>query len=179
MPLLGFKKFLVPMILQGNPWWKLGTIRALRKNPFKKWDVLYMYTGLRTKNCEYLGVSLCTSEYTFTMHLDRSYPCISTYVGNERAYWEKREIEELAITDGFTSAAEMWEWFRKTHGEKQEIFQRIEWKIPPLKIRRCLSTEQMKIVLNVLNNRTPPPFGLDAFQERMKHLLHSKEGGWQ
>lgn len=174
MPLLGFKQFLVPMILRGDPWWKLGTIRALRKEPIKKWDVLYMYTGLRTKNCEYLGVSLCTNAYTFTMHLERFYPYISS-----EEFWENREIEELAIVDGFASAAEMWEWFRQNHRRESGIFQRIEWKIPPLKIKRYLSTEQMKIVLNVLNNRTPPPFGLDNFQERMKHLLHSKEGGRQ
>ena len=167
MALLGFKKFLVPMITKGEPWWKLGTIRALRKNPFETREVLHMYTGLRTKNCEYLGVTLCSHVYSFTMHLSISDPTISNWqippvgfnttkftwkqekhpiLNSKRTFWDIRGIEELAITDGFTSAQEMWSWFRDAHGKEDQIFQRIEWKWPPQKLRD-LTKKEIKIIL--------------------------------
>jgi hypothetical protein len=40
---------------------KLQTIRALRKVPIKSGDILYHYTGMRTKACRRLGVSTCRS----------------------------------------------------------------------------------------------------------------------
>lgn len=152
MTLLGFKRFLVPMILWGDPWWKFATIRALRKIPIKIGDVLHFYTGLRTINCEFLGVTLCSCEYKFRMHLSQEKPKISHWaIRNLPPYWgdycrskpnpynwPRRMLAELAITDGFNSINEMWNWFRKTHGEYDQVFQRIEWKFPPKKVVNSL-----------------------------------------
>ncbi|KYK38408.1 MAG: hypothetical protein AYK18_17215 [Theionarchaea archaeon DG-70] len=206
MPLLGFKKFLVPMVLYGDPWWKLGTIRALRKTPFEIWDLLFMHIGLRTSECEYLGVSLCTNEYSFTMHLDMVEPTISNWIrkdrftmhledaitpntsimhwkqeknpesGSKRVFWEKREKEELAIIDGFCNAEQMWKWFGETHGEESEIFQRIEWKIPPIKLKRTLNAEETKTILYMLSGKMKPVLGVENFMESMKHLLQQRGG---
>lgn len=198
MPLLGFKKFLVPMILYGDPWWKLGTIRALRKIPFKLWDLLFMHSGLRSLECEYLGVSLCTNVYSFTMHLDVSKPTISNWIpkeahttfdtlimnwkqeknpkpGSKEIFWEMREIEQLAIIDGFNNVEHMWEWFRDTHG-KSGIFQRIEWKIPPIKLKRTLNTEETTTILYILNGKMKPLCSIENFMESMKHLLQQRGG---
>lgn len=170
MALLGFKRFLVPMITRGDPWWKLGTNRLLRKKPPQRGEVLFMYTGLRTKQCEYLGVTLCSCEYKFWMHLSQEKPRISSYGrghlppywndynrSNPNPYnWPRRMLAELAITDGFPfgrgidPTRKMWKWFQKTHGKTDQVFQRIEWKYPPIKLNRKLSTAKTRELLENL-----------------------------
>lgn len=49
MPSLNFQKQFVPLIESGE---KRQTIRLKRKNPIKVGDNLYLFTGLRTKNCK-------------------------------------------------------------------------------------------------------------------------------
>lgn len=56
MPALNFQKQFADKIKNGE---KLQTIRALRKRPFVIGDVLYLYTGMRTKNCVKLGKTYC------------------------------------------------------------------------------------------------------------------------
>ena len=192
MSLLGFKRFLVPMITRGEPWWKLGTNRALRKNPIQKGDILHFYTGLRTKSCEYLGVTLCSCQYKFMMHLSQKKPRISHY-GHQNLppywndycrskpnpyRWPRRMLAELAITDGFNSTEEMWEWFRKAHGERDQFFQRIEWKIPPIPLNRELSTAQQKILLLQLNGLMRP-LDVDLFMKHLRHEIKTKSPSFE
>ena len=56
MPLLGFKREFAEAVRSGA---KRQTIRARRKRPFRIGDVLYLYTGLRTKKCRKLGEAEC------------------------------------------------------------------------------------------------------------------------
>lgn len=59
MPALNFKKQFAPMVINGS---KTHTIRAYRKdgrNP-KEGDMLYLYTGMRTKGCKKLKEVVCT-----------------------------------------------------------------------------------------------------------------------
>src|ERR1051326_4822817 len=66
MPALNFKKQFVPAIRAGisksknfklQP--KRQTIRAIRKRPIVKGDTLYLYTGMRTRNCALIGEAVC------------------------------------------------------------------------------------------------------------------------
>ena len=56
MPALNFQKQFVPLIESGE---KRQTIRSQRKQPIKVGDLLYLYTGQRTKNCRKLAESIC------------------------------------------------------------------------------------------------------------------------
>lgn len=49
MPAYNFQKRFVPMILSGR---KFHTVRRRRKNPTKEGDWLYLYSGMRTKQCK-------------------------------------------------------------------------------------------------------------------------------
>jgi len=53
--LLGFKKRFAPNIINGS---KIHTLRNARKVEPKIGELLYMYTGLRTRNCELIRKDL-------------------------------------------------------------------------------------------------------------------------
>jgi hypothetical protein len=54
--LYNFKKRFAPFVLDGT---KRHTIRAKRKHPTKVGDAVHLYTGLRTKQAQLLGRSVC------------------------------------------------------------------------------------------------------------------------
>ena len=56
MPLLGFKEQFAEKILDGT---KKHTMRNPRKIPIQAGDTLYMYTGLRTKDCKHICNKTC------------------------------------------------------------------------------------------------------------------------
>lgn len=133
MPLLNFAvKKCIPMVENGKPYWKRQTIRKLRKRPFKVGDILYLYTGLRTKNCRKIGEAFCTEIEEIKLCLSSSIPwAYEKRFTVDRDYWKlltTPELDQLAIDDGFNSLMEMWKWFQKTHGEKDQIFQVIKWR---------------------------------------------------
>ena len=64
MPAYSFNKQFVPMILDGS---KRQTIRARRKNPAKVGDILYLYSGLRTKSCKKLREEICKATTTIVI----------------------------------------------------------------------------------------------------------------
>ena len=61
MPAYSFKERFVPFLLDGS---KPHTIRARRRYPAKKDDVLYLYSGLRTKFARKLREERCTEVRT-------------------------------------------------------------------------------------------------------------------
>jgi hypothetical protein len=106
MPLLGFQKQFAPMVEAGT---KRQTIRVKRKdgrNP-KPGDLLYLYTGLRTKACRKIGMRWCLSVEEITVSW-----CGICVAGQ---WLTAEECEAMALADGFKTFQKMTEWFEKTH----------------------------------------------------------------
>lgn len=65
MPALPFQKNLRAPIRKGT---KPGTVRQVRlKNPIKVGDTLYLYTGMRTKQCKKFGERICKAVYPISI----------------------------------------------------------------------------------------------------------------
>lgn len=106
MPLLGFQKQFALLVEAGT---KRQTIRAKRKdgrNP-KPGDLLYLYTGLRTKSCRKIGMHRCLSVEEITVAWCGI--CVA------EQWLTAEECEAMAVADGFATFQEMTEWFKKTH----------------------------------------------------------------
>lgn len=131
MPALNFQKQFAPAVESGE---KQQTIRAYRKDgrDVKVGDKLYLYYGMRTKQCRKLGEAHCISVSRLRLlgrhvatgnvnllygnpgkrsGIDRFCVASSNDHGNSR-----RRFNRFAKADGFSSADEMVEWFDKTHG---------------------------------------------------------------
>jgi ASC-1-like (ASCH) protein len=106
VPALSFKKEFVDAVKNGT---KTQTIRATRKRPIKVGDTLYLYTGMRTKNCKKLKEVICKSvqdifinEAGITLS-DDEFP-LRYYVS-----------ERLALDDGFNSFTELFCFIESNH----------------------------------------------------------------
>ncbi len=99
--MLNFQKRFAPDVKSGV---KRQTIRKRRKNPIKPGDMLYLYTGARTKACEKLGEVKCKSVFPIEMR-----KC-----GINGYFPERTEV--IAKGDGFKGWAEMRDWFEEVHG---------------------------------------------------------------
>ena len=114
MPLLGFQKQFAPLVESGE---KRQTVRAYRKdgrNP-KVGDRLYLYTGLRTKQCRKLGEAIAKS--VKVIGIDEPMFCEDeSPIEIVPLVLLPREAHDLAIRDGFSDLDEMLSFFDKTHG---------------------------------------------------------------
>jgi len=130
MPSLNFQKQFTPGILamlnkdyarrtRIKP--KTTTIRAKRKRPFHKGDLLYLFSGQRTKNCQRLGKVICRK--TEELVIEEKSPGIYKIIIND-AILSDEAAQNVALEDGFASFKEMIQWFSKTH-EFQFVGQRI------------------------------------------------------
>ena len=96
MPALNFQKQFAAIVESGQ---KRQTIRAYRKggrDP-KPGDTLYLYTGMRTKQCRKLGEVRCQSAWPIRIYKPR----------NRR---NQIALQVLAL------AVEMLGWFERVHG---------------------------------------------------------------
>ena len=105
MPAYNFKVEFAPLIEGGR---KRQTIRKRRRRPTKVGDILYLYTGMRTKNCRSLGRVVCAAVHEITitedgMELD----------GAPMVAWEQYQ---MAYSDGFDSIDEFRAFFRTHYG---------------------------------------------------------------
>ena len=118
MPALNFKKQFAPKVESGE---KRQTIRAIRKTPFKEGDILYLYTGMRTRSCRKLGEAKALEVQSIAI-----IQSIENVLIDEIAL-DKEEIIELAKSDGFDSSYDFFGFFAETY--KEEIFegQIIKW----------------------------------------------------
>jgi hypothetical protein len=107
MPSLNFQKQFVPKILSGD---KRQTIRAKRKHPIKVNDKLYLFTGLRTKNCQRLFDTVCREIKDIEIQKDGI-----IWLDNDKLS-NYEDLNELAQSDGFKNWWEMIDWFKKIHG---------------------------------------------------------------
>lgn len=118
-----FQRQFAAKILDGS---KPHTIRARRKDGYLPipGEVIRLYTGMRTKQCELLR----------EVEVLRVTPITITQEGD----WYRRvrlntvpmtskEVDVLALADGFTSTAAFFDFFREKHGEEFNGYL-IEWK---------------------------------------------------
>ena len=107
MPAINFQKQFAEVVENGS---KRQTIRAIRKNPIKKGDTLYLYTGMRTKSCKKLWTVICQGTNKFTIDVTgRNWKIDGTIILSDRK-------DKIAKDDGFDNWIRMIKWFRKTHG---------------------------------------------------------------
>lgn len=117
MPALSFQRRFVPAIENGT---KRQTIRAERKRPIHVGDKLYLYSGMRTKQCRKIMDTVCISaEY---VHID----CNEVrYVNGDLIV----DLDGFAKQDGFYNFNCLVTWFMKNH-ELPFYGQVIKWSIP-------------------------------------------------
>ena len=112
-PLLGFQAQFADVVESGE---KTQTIRAYRKDKRdpKPGDTLYLYTGLRTKQCRKLGEAIAESVEVIgigeAMFCEDESP-----IEIVPLVLLPREAHDLAIRDGFSDLDEMLSFFDKTH----------------------------------------------------------------
>ncbi len=104
MPSINFKARFVPYIEGGS---KRQTIRRTRKRPFRAGDVLYLFTGMRTKTCRRLGTFRCTGVHSIRV-TDRG-------IEVDGRALRRVETDALARADGFKDTEEFMAFFRKEH----------------------------------------------------------------
>ena len=117
MPAYNFKKQFANDVESGK---KCQTVRPKRKRPTVAGDTLYLYTGMRTKNCRKLKEAECEVVVPIDIGL------FFVRVDNEDLSLE--EIEEFAKDDGFENMGEMFSFFNK-HYELPlyDTMELIEW----------------------------------------------------
>lgn len=105
MPALNYTKF-TDRVADGR---KRQTIRAWRKRPIRVGDVLFHYSGMRTKFCRKLRPdTICKSADPITIDYDR--------VNIKGVDLSGFEIIDLARNDGFPDVTDFFNYFHKTHG---------------------------------------------------------------
>lgn len=107
MPALNFKKQFVPLIESGE---KHQTIRVLRKDGRKPkvGEALYLYTGMRTKNCQKLKEVICKSVTRIVISRG--------YLRLNEVFLHSFEKLQIAFADGFETYQEFQNFFEETHG---------------------------------------------------------------
>ena len=118
MPALNFKTQFAELVESGK---KKQTIRQVWKNPIKVGDTLYLYTGMRTKQCRKLREGVCKSVKdiritSMCVKLDGIELTLLDYIA-------------FAKRDGFTSQADFADFFIHEYGLPFEGVL-IEWDQP-------------------------------------------------
>lgn len=105
MPAYNFQERWARKIEDGE---KPHTIRKRRKRPTVIGDKLFLYTGMRTKECRLLKETVCAQIMPIDIFAD------TVSVNGE--VLNKRDLDLLAYSDGFDSVGEFFEFFGKTYG---------------------------------------------------------------
>ena len=114
MVAINFQQQFTPAIRAGR---KTQTIRKTAR--CETGDLLQLYSGQRTKNCEKIGTAWCAICEPITIYEDYA------VVG----YWRlpSGDAEHIAKIDGFDSFAAMRDWFRERYGLPFQGY-RIMWR---------------------------------------------------
>lgn len=104
-----FNPRFVPLIESGR---KCQTIRQPRKRHAHPGEELQLYTGQRTRNCRLLGRAKCVSVHEIELF---TYSFCLLSIELDGIPFDG-DMNAFAIADGFTGLADMWGFWRKTHG---------------------------------------------------------------
>ncbi len=107
MPALNFQERFAELVENGE---KRQTIRRVRKRPIKPGDMLYLYTGMRTKRCRKLRLARC--EKVESIRIEKYGGAIIS----DEGWIEPAFLQAFAEEDGFDSWEEMRDWFDKQYG---------------------------------------------------------------
>jgi hypothetical protein len=115
MPAYSFKERFIPLIKSGE---KRQTIRRIRKYPVRPGDSLYLYYGLRTKNCRLIMETTCQATEKIRIGKNGS-----VLIKGRPITQSDKDI--LAYLDGFRNQDRetqitgcfniMMRWWRQTH----------------------------------------------------------------
>lgn len=107
MPAISFKKQFAEKVKTGE---KRQTVRAYRKDGRdpKPGDMLYLYTGMRTKNCKKLKEVVC--QHIKDVIIDKGMAYINSFPA------VRFERDDFAKADGFNNFKEMEAFFSRVHG---------------------------------------------------------------
>jgi len=111
MPLINFKSQFSELVSSGN---KTQTIRPDRKYPFLVGDNVYLYTGLRTKKTQKLGLGIIKSVDTIIIRPSKVVIC--NEAGELTTIILPKELDKFAKSDGFDSFREMTDFIRAIYG---------------------------------------------------------------
>ena len=111
MPAYNFKKKFAKLVESGE---KRQTIRKARKRPTVVGDPLYLYTGMRTKECRKLLETTCCR--VIPIHI--CYDHIILQTEEKQAvvyYWDTVEAKKIVKDDGFENWGEFIDFFREAY----------------------------------------------------------------
>ena len=109
MPAYNFKQRFARKVASGE---KLHTIRATRKDGHRPGigQPMHAYTGLRTKHTKLVFLSTISKVDRIRINVDGS------IVVEGRGKLTVDQAHALAMADGFTSANDLYEFFKAEHG---------------------------------------------------------------
>jgi hypothetical protein len=97
MPAYSFQERFVPFVKDGS---KNHTIRARRRNFAKPGDTLYLYYGMRTKNCMKLREEICTDVRTIMIFKMKTLKASSSIIlFDERLYDDEIIYNKKGVYD--------------------------------------------------------------------------------
>jgi hypothetical protein len=105
MPAYNFKERFANVVLDGT---KSQTIRPPRKRPTRVGETLYLYTGMRTKNCRLLREAVCSSIVSIRIATEL------IVMGD--IFLSDDAANDLAIADGFENASQLIDFFETQYG---------------------------------------------------------------
>lgn len=108
MPALSFKSSFAEKILSEA---KTTTIRVARKVPIEKGDTLYLFSGMRTKNCKRIATAVCMMVEPVTIDL----LLWEIYLGVGQLVLP-HQLTKFAQDDGFENAPSLFQWFTDQYG---------------------------------------------------------------
>lgn len=129
MPALNFSKFIAAVEDGSKPL----TIRDIRKNPIRPGDVLYMFTGMRTRQCRKLNLPpistavqkpdgktiisrsagnarVCRAVIDLKFESNKGINTVSVIIGNMTRNLSANEERNLCHLDGFDYVSQFWEY---------------------------------------------------------------------
>lgn len=94
---------------------KTQTIRAVGKRRHARpGEALQLYTAMRTKQCRIVGRAVCLSVSPIKISFSKMYPGDVITLDGAPRIWQG-DLDPFAIADGFTSWAEMRQFWEKHH----------------------------------------------------------------
>jgi len=113
MPAYNFKTQFADLVARGI---KRQTIRPVRKRPTVAGDNIYLYTGMRTKQCRQLWPACACKAVVpvlVTPYYVRLYPGTNRFVQHNLG---TKALDAFAKRDGFETGQQLIEFFNKTYG---------------------------------------------------------------
>lgn len=120
MPAYNFQRQFVDSILSLE---KPHTIRPERKHPTKVNDMLYLYTGMRTKQCKQIATAPCTYVERIGIYLHNPLP----YVLIDDYGISTEAMDRLIRRDGFQCREDFFEFFMRYSRDVRENKLRLIW----------------------------------------------------